>query len=285
MAHKGTTSPGTRVTILDTTPILVEGLSSSTTPSVSRPRSEYTPINETTKRKYKTGRPAIGTGSFSAAFDPTDPSHLRVLELAQAAPDAAIKDWEWALTDQGAAAFKVPVFVSEFGLDFENEGVAKLTFGVQATAGLAKQVAATVVTPSAVYDPEVCQGSALHLYVGAAYVPIEGVLKFSLKAAGRDATPATAIEAAAKGTIPGYVGEKTLDMEIMYDSTMATTHGALYASANSMAPVQDKFKIVMPGGKSIILDPVNVDKFDLPGAPGLNVIKVSGVYSGTVVVV
>lgn len=285
MAHQATTTPGTKVKILDATPLLVEGLQSATAPPLSRPRSEFTPISETTTRKHKTGRPVYGTGSFSAAFDPLDPSHLRVLALAQAAPSAAVIDWEWALTDQGAAAFKVPVFVSDLSLDFENEGVAKLNFSVQATAGATKQVSATAVTPSGTYDPEVCQGAQLQFWISSAYVKLDGVQKFSLKMGSRDATPATAIDASVAGTLPGYVGEKTLEMEIMYDSTLTTSHGALFTSANSLTPVVDKFKITMAGGKTITLADVKLDKFELPSAPGLNVIKVSGVYTGAITVV
>lgn len=284
MAHVATTTPGTKVKILDATPLLVEGLSSATVPSVTRPRSEWTPISETTTSKFKTGRPAYGPASFSAAFDPDDPSQLRVLALAQAAPSAAVVDWEWALTDQGAAAFKVPVYVSDFGLEFPNEGVAKMSFSVQATGGATKQVSATAVTPSATFDPEVCQGSQLQMWIASAYAKIDGVLNFSLKAGGRASTPATAIDAATASVIPGFVGEKTLEMEITYDSTLTTSHGALFTSANALTPVADKFKIVMPGGKTITLDPVNIDKFELPTAPGLNTIKVSGVYSGAVTI-
>jgi hypothetical protein len=284
MPYQAKTTPGTKVKILDATPLLVEGVSSATAPAISRPRSEWTPISETTVSKFKTGRPAYGPAQFSAAFDTADPSLLRVLALAQAAPGSAIVDWEWENTDQGNAAFKVPVYVSDFSLDFANEGVVKMNWSVQATGAATKQVSPTAVTPNAAFDPEVCQGAQLQMWIGGSYTKIDGVQNFSLKAGGRASTPATAIDASAASVIPGFVGEKTLEMEIAYDSTLTTSHGALFTSANALTPVADKFKIVFPNAASITLDPVNIDKFEFPAAPGLVTIKVSGVYSGAVTI-
>ncbi len=279
--------PGTQIKILDgsspATPLLIEGLQTFSPPQGTRPRSEYTPISETGRKKFKSQRPIYGTGSGECAFDPTDPSQLQVLSLSQIAPNSAIVHFEAALTEHGAQALMWPGYISECGFDFPNEGVAKMNFGIQATGTYTAQSPASI-TPSSIYNPEVCQGSSLLLWISSAYVAIAGVESFSLKSAARDSTPATEISATVGTVIPGLPGEWTLEITMMYDSTIAA-QAALRTSFDTLAVTADKFKILMPGGHNIILDPVNVTGWGPPSAPGgPNMVKVVGMFDGTVTV-
>lgn len=278
MAWKATITPGTQFKIdLGTTPLLLEGVSSLTPPAGSRPTTEWTPIQATGK-KYKPGRPAYGKVSGELAVMPTDPSFLRLLALYNAAPSSALTDVEVALTDNGSKAYKWTAFVDAFSLMFPNEGPVKCSFELQATTGATAQSSPTAVTPNATFDPTVAQGTTLGFYVTSAYNTLNGVENIELKGGSRDSYPATAINATAASSLPGYRGQTELSFDLLFDSTEAN-HLALLTSFNASTPVTDKFKITMVGGATITLTDCNVSKWEWPQAPGVNRVKVTAVVN------
>jgi hypothetical protein len=286
MAWKATTTPGTQLKILANTPLLLEGVTSLTAPAGTRPTSEWTPISSTAGKKYKTGRPAYGKTSGEIAVDPIDPSFLALLALYNAAPASALIDLEVALKDAGSKAYKWTAFCDDFGINFPNEGVVKAKFGFSLTTGATAQNSPTSVTPSATYDPCVGQGTTLGYYVANAYVTLRGVENIDISGGARDATPATEQAATAASQVPGYRGQNKLTFDLLFDSTEAN-HLALLTSFNTAVPVNDKFLITMtdPGNATITLDPVNLDGWAWPTSPGVNIVKVSGVYNGDIAIV
>jgi hypothetical protein len=286
MAWKATTTPGTQFKIdIGGTPLLLEGVTSLTAPGGSRPTSEWTPINATGK-KYKTGRPAYGKASGEVAVMPTDPSFVKLLSLYNAAPSAALCDVEVALVDNGAKAYKWTAFCDEFGLSFPNEGVVKAKFGFQATTGATALGSPTSVTPNASFDPAVSQGTTLGFWVTSAYVTLNGVENIELQGGSRDSSPATPINATAASVLPGYHGQTKLSFDLLFDST-ETNHLALLTSFNASTPVNDKFIITMAdsGNATITLDPVVIDGWEWPTAPGTNRVKVSATVNCDIAIV
>lgn len=276
MAWKATTTPGTQFKInIGGAPLLLEGVTSLTPFPGSRPTTEWTPINSGAKR-YKPGRAAYGKASGELAVMPTDPSFVALLDLYNAAPASALSDVELALVDNGSKAYKWTAFVDEFGISFPNEGPVKARFGFQATTGATAQASPTSVTPNASFDPCVAQGTTLGFYVTSAYVTLNGVENIELQGGARDSTPATPINATAASVLPGYRGQTRLTFDLLFDST-ETNHLALLTSFNASTPVADKFLITMTdsGNATITLDPVNIDGWEWPSAPGTNRVKVS----------
>jgi hypothetical protein len=283
MAWKATTTPGTDFVIdVGGTPLLLEGVLSLTPPPLSRPTSEWTPISGTTK-KYKTGRPAYGKATGEVAVMPTDPSFVKLLSLYNAAPAAALVDFEYAMTEQGLKAYKWTGFCDEFALSFPNEGVVKARFGFMPTTGPTAGTA-TAFTPNAAFDPVVSQGTTLGFWVTSAYVTLNGVENIELVGGSRDSSPATPINASAASVLPGYNGQTKLTFDLLWDTTETTTHGAMYTSANSLTPVIDKFKITLVGGATITLADCNIDAFELPSAPGTNRVKISATVNSTIAI-
>lgn len=280
MSYKATSMIGTEFKIdLGGTPLLLEGLINLTAPAGTRPVSEWTPIQSTTK-KYKTGRPTYGAASGKLAWSPIDPSHIKLLALYNS---AAAANFELTEVDNGAQSLQWPGFVSQFGLTFPNEGVVEVAFGIQIT-GAHTTAAATSVTPSATFDPAVSQGTVGSLWVTSAYVAVKGATNFALAGGSRDTYPATPIDAAVASVMPGYIGQNKLTFDLLYDST-ESTHVALLASYVGSTPINDKFKIATTqSSKVLINDPVVIDGWAWPTAPGANIVKVSATVNSTIAV-
>lgn len=283
MAWKATATPGTQFKIdIGGTPLLLEGVISFSPPPLSRPTSEWTPINATGK-KYKTGRPNFGKASGEVAVDFTDASFLKLLSLYNAAPASCLTDIEYALVENGSAAYKWTAYVDEFGLSFPNEGVVKAKFGFQPTTTATKQVTPVAVTPSSTFDPAVSQGTTLGFWVTSAYVLLE-VEDIELTGGARDSQPATPLAASAGSSLPGYRGETKLSFTLLYDSSVAA-HQALFTSASSLTPITDKFEITSTDtGKKITMADCNIDAFELPAAPGVNRVKVTATVNSTIAI-
>jgi len=241
--------------------------------------SEWTPIQSTTQ-KYKTGRKAYGAASGTLAWSPVDPSHIKLLALYNS---AATANFELALTDNGSQALVWPGFVQQFGVTFPNEGVVECKFAIQMT-GDAAPGTPTTITPSSTFDPAVSQGSTLLLWVTSAYVQIKGATNFDLQGGSRSTYPGTPIDALVATVVPGYMGQNKLTFDLLYDST-ESTHTALLTSFNAGTPVNDKFTLQSTqSSKKIICDPVVIDSWAWPTAPGATTVKVGCTVNSTIAV-
>jgi hypothetical protein len=259
---------------------MLEGVTSLTPPPLSRPSVEWTPISATSK-SFKPGRPAYGKMSGECVVMTTDPSFVALLGLYNAAPSAAVKTIGVSTTEQGLKEYRWSMFCDEFGLIFPNEGLVKARFGFQA-ASACTAGSATSVTPNASFAPVLSQGTTLGFWTGAAYTTLDGVEDIELSGGSRDSSPATPINASAASLLPGYRGQTKLSFTILWDTTLTSTHVAMYTSANALTPTTDKFKITFTDTETITMADCNIDAFELPTAPGTNRVKITATVNGSI---
>lgn len=283
----GTTTPGTQLKILDDPALLIEECVGFTFAETTRGSAEFTPISNVGRKKVKVGRGVLGKMPGECAFDPTDPSQLRILELYNAAIADAVADWELALVDSGEAVFTWSAFVESFSLSFANSpDPVKLTFSLAPTTLPAKAVSATEVTPSETVNACIGEGTVLALWVTSAYVALVGVENIELSGGSRDTTQLPGLnQTAPVGHIPGNRGILTLSFDLLYDSSQ-TNHETIRTSLNSTLASQ-KFKITCTdsGAATIELTPAYVTGWAPSPIPGANRTRVTVICDTDITVV
>lgn len=279
MSFAATTSPNTQLKVdISGTPLLVEECTSFTFAGITKAASEWDPISNVGRKRVRVGRGALGKMSGECAFDPTDPSQLRLIELwnADLGGDEAT-DFELAMSDNGSAPYQWDGYVESIGLSFPNNSdPVKLSFGIAPTT-LPTIGTVTAVTPSSTVAACIGEGTLLGYWTGAAYATLNGVENIELTGGARDSSMLPAInQATASGHIPGTHGPLKLSFDLLFDSS-ETNHLAIRALLNAATGSDKKFQITCTdsGNATIALTPAYVDGWEPSPLPGANRVRVS----------
>jgi len=262
---------------------LLEGCMSLSGPGASKPLTDITALSDTAQ-KFKGGRPNYGKIGMECAFDPIDPSHLKLFTAFALVPGVAVA-CEVAGTENGAKAAVFSAMFDELGLSIPNEGPVMVKSGATITTAITLATA-TSITPSAIFAPIVGQGTVLGLWVTSAYVTILGATNFEISGASRAMIPVTALSAAAPTFLAGVPNNGKLTFDLLWDSSDAN-HALLFA-AYQAANQTDRIKITLTNtaASTITLNPVIIDGFEFntsKDAP--NLVKVSATINTPIAIV